>query len=197
MVAVGLFEVGNGLNTRKRLFWVSATYKLVPSEVTPWGESKLCAVGESVACEVKSGCPTTTSAGAPLVVGMVFQIKTRWLFSSATTSRVPSLQSSSGWLRPVWLASSPLLVKAGWPTTTSASAPFVVGILFQIMIRLLFRSATRSLPPATINPSSGLSNPDRLVAESPEVKSGWPTTTFAGTSLLVGSLFQMSTRLLP
>src|SRR5271155_72508 len=195
MLAVGLFEVGNGLNTRTRLFWVSATYKLVPSEVTPWGESKPCAVGESVPCEVKSGCPTTTSAGAPLVVGMVFQIRTRWLFSSATTSLVPSLQSSSGWLRLVWLASSVLLVKSGWPTTTSASAPLVVGMLFQIMIRLLFRSATRSLPPATTNPTSGLSNPDWVVVPSLETRSGWPTARLAGVLVLTGSLFQMSTRL--
>ena len=90
-------------------------------------------------------------------------------------------------LRPVKAGrarSSPLLVKSGWPTTTSASAPFVVGMLFQIMTRLLFRSETKSLSFATNNPSSGPLNPDCLVAESFDAKSGWPTTTFAAAFCL-------------
>src|ERR1700722_2821957 len=102
MLAVGLFEVGNGLYTRMRLFLESATNKREPSEAIPPGWLRLCAVGGSgLSNELKSGCPTTTSAGAPLVVGMLFQIRTRLLSKSATTSFFPSLQSPSGSPIPV------------------------------------------------------------------------------------------------
>src|SRR5215472_10224654 len=97
MSAVGLFEVGNVLNTRIRLFPESSTNNRVPSEATPPGRLRLCEVGGSgLSSEVKSACPTTTSAGAPLEVGMVFQIITRLFIKSATTSLVPLLQSPSG-----------------------------------------------------------------------------------------------------
>src|SRR5271170_6585156 len=102
MLAVGLFSVGNGLYTSMRLLLESSTYKLEPSDATPPGWLRLCAVGGSgLADEIKSGCPTTTSAGTPFVVGMEFQIRTRLFASSATTSRVPSLQIPSGSCRPV------------------------------------------------------------------------------------------------
>ena len=49
------------------------------------------------ALEAKSGCPSTTSAGAPLDEGTVFQTSTRLFAGSATTSRPPSIVSA---LRP-------------------------------------------------------------------------------------------------
>src|ERR1700722_6545467 len=70
-------------------------------------------------------------------------------------------------------------------------------MLFQIMIRLLSRQGAKGSPPATNKPSSGSASPDLVVADAFEVKSVWPRTTFAGVLVLVGSLFQMSPRLLP
>src|SRR5208283_5961291 len=176
-----------------RLLLESSTYRFVPSEATSPGLVRLCAVGVAgMSDDVKSACPMTTSAGAPLLVGILFQIRTRSLPPSATTSSVPSLQIPSGSRSPVSVVAALELLKLGWPTTTSAGAPLVVGMLFQMRIRLLLRSATNSLPATTNNPFSGRFNPDCVVAPALEVKFGWPTTRSAGLLVLVGRWFQMS-----
>src|SRR5208283_517372 len=113
-VAVGLFEVGNGLYISTRLLSESATNNRDPSEVTPNGRSKDSAVGgDGAANEVKSAWPTTTSAGAPFVVGMLFQISTRLLNESATTSFVPFDHTASTSPISVCDVPEPLLVKSG------------------------------------------------------------------------------------
>src|ERR1051325_3099084 len=71
---------------------------------------------------VKSGWPTTTSAGWLLTLGMVFQMRTRLWSVSATTTRIPSDRAPVGRRRALLLAArlSVVVVKSGWPSTTVA-----------------------------------------------------------------------------
>ena len=63
--------------------------------------------------EVKSGCPTTTSAGAPFSVGISFQMRIRLLFWSTTMSRPPATTRSLGSLNVVTVVPEPRLSKSG------------------------------------------------------------------------------------
>src|SRR5688572_2823356 len=84
--------------------------------------------------DVKSGCPSTTFASVPLIVGTVFQIRTRLFEVSATTMWLPSVHASRGALT-LWALKPPLLdafdVKLGCPRTTPAPFWVTAGIVFQ------------------------------------------------------------------
>src|SRR5271157_4435271 len=70
----------------------------------------------------KSACPTTTSAGTSLVVGIRFQIRTRLWLVSATTRCTPSEATAVGSRRLFCEAVrfSVIVVKSGCPSTTVA-----------------------------------------------------------------------------
>src|SRR6266705_1663705 len=71
---------------------------------------------------VKLACPTTTSAGALLKLGMRFQIRTRLWLVSATTTWTPSEATAVGRRSVVGVAGmfSIVLAKSGCPSTTVA-----------------------------------------------------------------------------
>src|SRR5258706_15458881 len=98
-----------------------------------------------------SDCPITTSAAWPLIVGNVFQRRTRWLTPGSTTINLsPSDHVAIGALM-VFAASLPppfklLDVKFACPSTKSADAPLVVGTLFQIRTRFRLVSEIIILP---------------------------------------------------
>src|SRR5439155_23704693 len=69
---------------------------------------------------VKSGCPTTTSAGTPFEVGIVLQMRTRLLSVSATAITLPSDATPVGDRIPAWVRAIFVVVKSFWPNTTSA-----------------------------------------------------------------------------
>src|SRR5215471_4335068 len=107
-----------------RWFCVSATYNLPSWIQTPCGPRMDFAVGGTeVNVDLKSGCPTTTSAGALLEEGMVFQINTRLLFVSATARTVPSVATAVGSCRPLCEAAGSMVVKSGCPNTKLALPP--------------------------------------------------------------------------
>ncbi len=92
---------------------------------------------------VKSGWPTTTSALASLTVGMLLKMRMRQLYQSAMKSLPLSTCAACGVYRVLapggavgltfWLCR--LLVKSGWPTTTSAPAKLDVGTALKISTR--------------------------------------------------------------
>src|ERR1700729_1323337 len=154
----------------------------------------------------KSGWPTATLAGAWLVVGMVFQISTRLYPRSVTNKCVPSEVTDVGFSRLLAAAvvnccaifTCTYEVILGWPTTTSAAAPLLVGIELKISTRSFCVSAIYSLPACNHTPC-GPRNED-AVGVSPgkpaEVKLVCPTTTSGGCWRVAGIVFQISTRLL-
>src|SRR3989338_6776135 len=111
---------------RTRLLEVSETKSLFPSEETAFERINDRALLPPLLAvlEVKSGWPSTISAGAKFVVGMEFQIRTRLLFTSVTKSLFPSEEGACGKLRDRALR-PPLLavpeLKSGGPNTTSAA----------------------------------------------------------------------------
>ncbi len=141
-----------------------------------------------------------TSAGAPFFVGKVFQMRTRSLLESTTTRRVPSLQTSVGKNSVLALGLPPAFarqcVKSTCPSTRSAAVPLVVGIEFQMRMRLLLLSATRSLPFTT----KMLSGAARSLSAQPVtgvMKSYQPSATSAAAPGSVGMLLKTTTRLFP
>src|SRR5581483_1437927 len=86
--------------------------------------------------------------------------------------------------------------KSAWPITSVALAPSVDGICDQYITRLLPLSATSRRKPSVHRPAGALSvvSPGMVVVVFWLVLSGWPTTTSAATPLLVGTVFQISTR---
>src|ERR1039457_6094488 len=70
----------------------------------------------------KSACPTTTSAGALLVAGIRFQMRTRLWLVSGTTRGMPSGATAVGRRMFVCAAVrfSVVVVKSGCPSTTVA-----------------------------------------------------------------------------
>src|SRR5258708_31369795 len=79
--------------------------------------------GTVVRVVLKSGWPTTTSAGALLDVGRVCQISTRLLLVSATARMVPSVATAVGNCSPVCEAPGSVDVKLACPSTTLAEPP--------------------------------------------------------------------------
>src|ERR1022692_810498 len=85
---------------------------------------------------LRSGCPTATSAAAAFTDGIAFQMSTRLKPRSATKRCTPSEVTPTGFSRVVAEAvvlccvrsGSTNAVKLGWPKTTSAATPLVVGI---------------------------------------------------------------------
>src|SRR6266478_6900869 len=91
---------------------------------TPCGPRMDLAVGGTVvSVDLKSGCPTTTSAGALWDAGMVFQINTRLLFVSATARTAPSVATSVGNCIPLCEAAGSVFVKSACPSTRLAVPP--------------------------------------------------------------------------
>src|SRR5580704_10209235 len=101
-----------------RLSCVSATYNFPPAIHTPEGPRREVAEGGTeVLLWTKSVWPTTTSAGWPFDFGREFQIRTRLLSVSATTSTFPSVAIPVGLRKPVAVRASLELRKSGWPRT--------------------------------------------------------------------------------
>src|SRR5208283_4504523 len=91
---------------------------------------------------------------------------------------------------------------SGWPISTSAATPLVVGIEFQINTRLYPRSLTnRCVPSEVTETGSNMLEEVALVdwfataVALYVVKLGAPTTTSAPTPFVVGMEFQINTRL--
>lgn len=103
---------------------------------------------------VMSGCPITTSAGAWLASGMLFQISTRLWPRSVTNSFTPSEVTETGFSMLLGLAftatwemsGSTKVEKLGWPSTRSAGTPLEVGICRHTSTRWFCVSATYNLP---------------------------------------------------
>src|SRR5260221_589528 len=99
--------------------------------VKPPAERKVPQVLPVTVPVIKSGCPTTTSAGWSLPVGRVFQIKTLLLVESTTNNRPLLTTKPLGPFSveadavPPWFAV--LLTKSGCPRTMSAGVLLVVG----------------------------------------------------------------------
>src|SRR5262245_41637549 len=131
---------------------------------------------------VKLVWPRTTSAEAPLAVGIVLKIRTRLLCVSATNSFPFCSQTPCGPLMDFADGGfdGVFVVKSGWPTTTSAGWLFWLGMVFQISTRLLSVSATTRRTPSEAT-AVGLRRPLRVGRRvgSVVVKSFWPRTTEA------------------
>src|SRR5690242_10556332 len=95
-------------------------------------------------------------------------------------------------------AVTPLVMrtKSAWPMTLVARALFCCGICDQYMTRLLPLSATSRRKPSVHKPAGEFSvvSLATVVLVLLVTKSGWPTTTLAGTPLEVGTVFQIRMR---
>jgi hypothetical protein len=100
---------------------------------------------------VKVLCLSTTSAGALLTVGIVFQINTRLFTASERIKRPPTTAIPIGWFICVCEVPDVPVVKFACPTTTPAGT-LPTGSVFQINTRLLRASDTNSLPFAVTVP---------------------------------------------
>src|SRR5579872_3022660 len=78
------------------------------------------AVTTTGASVLKSGWPSTTSAGWPFTVGNEFQMRIRLLAVSATATIFPSEATAKGRFIPVWETAVPDPVKSVCPSTTLA-----------------------------------------------------------------------------
>src|SRR5690349_210272 len=105
--------------------------------------------------ELKLGCPRTTSAALPFMLGIEFQMSTRWLPPSATKTCVPSL---CGVARPsMLLAETPpvfgvAVARSGWPSARSAGCCVQVGSALHIVTRLAHCSPTSRWVPSLWSP---------------------------------------------
>ena len=89
-LAFGPLVEGMGEYRRTRLFWVSATTRVVPAAQTPSGPLKVDRVDPAVFPETEDW-PTTTLAGCPFeVIARLLKIRTRLFPVSAMNSLLPS-----------------------------------------------------------------------------------------------------------
>src|ERR1700722_18680852 len=116
---------------------------------------------------------------------MEFQINTRLLPRSVTKRRCPSDVTETGLNRLLAVGGIVLavaggaVVKFGSPSTTSAGWLLDVGILFQIITRLLSVSATNRRDPCT-QTACGPRNEELESPIAALVKSACPSTMSAG-----------------
>ena len=113
-----------------RLLLLSATMSLPFTVKMLSGLSRPVAVHALVLLP-KAVWPTTTSAGAWVVVGAVFQMSTRLLSYSSTSSLPLALTTVWGPLMPSAVALEVDEVRLAWPSTKSALAPLLVGMPFE------------------------------------------------------------------
>ena len=210
-----------------RLYPRSVTNKCVPSEVTETGLSRLLAAAvvnllRDIHLHVRGhiGLAQYTSADAPLLVGMELKIRTRSFCVSATNSWPFCSQTPCGPRSEAAVGVVPgkvREVKLLCPTTTSGGCWMLVGIVFQMRMRLLSVSATaRWVPseaiavgdriPVAVGVLGGLAGQTGVVGVTDVLtsggmhgtgkvvtKSGWPSTTLAvptqaGQTLLIRQL---------
>ena len=183
------------------------------------GAAKLPAASESCAVKVlpagkvpvtvnETAAPAPTqkagaASAAVVMVGATTALPkaiTRFMSRPFTNSR-PAASKCTPYTDRMELAVTPPLkevavVKPGWPSTTCAAAPLVVGTASKSSTRWLPNSPTATWPLAETATPTGVLN---LAAEAPPPDTPnpvWPMTTSAAAPLVVGTVLNITTRLL-